>query len=626
MRIPFAWKMGIALILLSVTATGVGVFWVYNNTRAMVLDQMRNRLMDLGRAGAYVFGEQERQDILFLRSEQARLNQFQATAAQIADLNGPDGIAGTEDDGTFESLQSADASRLMQSAPFLRIVQALRKIREGSRALVRPLGEVPPLHLIRKNAKDTPSIEYIYLLSAMPQQKPQDYLIYLVDADYLPVDDDGTGEPYEGNPIGTATLPLTPEMAAGFNGKAEAEQDFSEDQWGDVVISGYVPILDKQGEVIAVIGMDYNALGAANKLKRLWQICLAAVALSILLSIIFSIALARLLNKPIRMLKEGASRVADGDYSVSVELKRKDELGVLADTFNNMVDEIRSNTINLTELNQAYERFVPKEFLRHMGTDDIKKLKLGDQVQSEMSVLFSDIRSFTTLSEQMSPHDNFDFLNSYLQKVSPKIRSNNGFIDKFIGDAIMALFPDQVDNALQAAIDMQSAVAEYNVKRVADGHEPIRIGIGIHVGMLMLGTIGEARRMEGTVISDAVNLASRLEGLTKRFGAKIMTSEYTLSRLQETRSKYYTRYLGRVRVKGKSEPTKVYEIMNCDPEATIQLKLQTMERFEEAIELFNRGKFGEAGGLFAEIIAVMGQDVASEVYLERCNRMIRHLD
>ncbi|MBK9500790.1 MAG: adenylate/guanylate cyclase domain-containing protein [Leptospiraceae bacterium] len=164
---------------------------------------------------------------------------------------------------------------------------------------------------------------------------------------------------------------------------------------------------------------------------------------------------------------------------------------------------------------KSYARFVPEQLLRFLGKELITGVQLGDSINKKMAILFSDIRSFTTLSEDMSPEDNFKFLNSYLHAMGPSIRKNNGFIDKYMGDGIMAIFPEGSTDALQSAIEMLDELAEFNRTREKNGKLPIRIGIGIHVGYQMFGIIGDAERLEGTVISDAVNTASRLEGLTK---------------------------------------------------------------------------------------------------------------
>ncbi|MGF1534978.1 MAG: ATP-binding protein, partial [Elainellaceae cyanobacterium] len=189
--------------------------------------------------------------------------------------------------------------------------------------------------------------------------------------------------------------------------------------------------------------------------------------------------------------------------------------------------------LELSKTSLAYARFVPHEFLNLLGRDRILDVKLGDQKQANMTIMFADIRSFTALSEQMTPKESFEFLNSYLAEVSPVIRQYGGFVDKYIGDAVMAIFPNAPDDAIQAAISIQRQVSQYNQARQAGGEAAIAIGIGIHTGSLILGTIGEEERMESTVISDAVNLAARLEKLTKLYGAGIIVSAQTLAHIPE---------------------------------------------------------------------------------------------
>ncbi len=283
---------------------------------------------------------------------------------------------------------------------------------------------------------------------------------------------------------------------------------------------------------------------------------------------------------------------------------------------NELLARIKTH-INLSQINIAYSRFVPHEFLRFLERESIVDLHLGDQVQKNMSILFADIRNFTTLSEGMSPKENFDFINAYLKRVGPIVRKYNGFIDKYIGDAIMALFPHSVDDGFQAAIEMQKQVALYNIEREESGNLPIAIGIGLHSGSLMLGTIGEQQRMETTVISNAVNLASRLEGLTKIYGASILVSEDTLFSLNWEYTRHY-RFLGRIPVKGKKELVGVFEIFDPDPDNIKELKLKTKTKFESAIILYHQENFARSYRIFEQILEVNNQDQAARLYLINC--------
>ncbi|WP_445249586.1 response regulator [Microcoleus sp. OTE_8_concoct_300] len=288
---------------------------------------------------------------------------------------------------------------------------------------------------------------------------------------------------------------------------------------------------------------------------------------------------------------------------------------------NELLARIKTH-ISLAKINAAYGRFVPHDFLRFLGHESIVDVRLGDQIQKEMTVLFSDIRSFTTISEAMTPQENFNFINSYLSRVSPAIRAHQGFIDKYIGDAIMALFPESADDAVCAAVEMQKQVIIYNQQRQLSNYPPITIGIGLHVGTLMLGTIGEQERMESTVIADAVNLASRLEGLTKVYGAGILVSESILERLGE-REKYMCRFVDRVTVKGKKSALSVFEIYDADTEQSIELKQETATEFQRGLELYFEQNFTKAQRIFNKICERNPQDKLAEIYGKRSlkNRM-----
>ena len=270
-----------------------------------------------------------------------------------------------------------------------------------------------------------------------------------------------------------------------------------------------------------------------------------------------------------------------------------------------------------SEKELVYERFVPKEFLRNLNKEDIADVKLGDNAELSMSILFSDIRDFTTLSEEMTPEQNFKFINSYLSVMGPVIRTYNGFIDKFIGDAILALFDKNADDALRGAIGMLQKLVEYNEGRKRAGYLPIGIGIGINTGTLRIGTVGERDRMEGTVISDAVNVASRIEGMTKVYGVSLLISDETYCSL-ENPSKYRLRKIDRVKAKGKAEPTTIWEVFDSDPPDILKYKLSIATIFEEARSLYQSGQFDNALELFSDCLARNPKDKTAQVYRDRC--------
>lgn len=271
------------------------------------------------------------------------------------------------------------------------------------------------------------------------------------------------------------------------------------------------------------------------------------------------------------------------------------------------------------KLTDAYGRFVPHEFLHFLGYESILEVKLGDQVQKEMSVLFSDIRDFTSLSETMTPAENFQFINAYLSRMEPAITQNFGFIDKYIGDAIMALFDGSADDAVKAGIAMLKELYEYNISRNRPDCPPLQIGIGINTGSLMLGTVGGQSRMDSTVISDAVNLASRVENLTKEYGVSMLITQNTFIELNDI---YDLRLIDRVTVKGKSQMVTVYEVFAADPPELRQKKLETKTLFEQALVLYNSDRCVEATRFFSGCLQINPTDNVAQIYMQRCLKRV----
>jgi class 3 adenylate cyclase len=266
---------------------------------------------------------------------------------------------------------------------------------------------------------------------------------------------------------------------------------------------------------------------------------------------------------PVRQLLQSMERTGEGELEQYSLVRTNDEVGQLTEGYNRMSRRIKDYFDNISSLTETYSRFVPRQFLDILGKENYTDIRLGDQIEKEMTILFSDIRSFTSLSEQMSPKQNFDFINAYLGAMEPVIRKHNGFIDKYIGDAIMALFPTSPEDAVKAAIEMQPALEKLNLRHKQSSLPEITIGIGIHTGRLMLGIVGTEGRMESTVISDAVNLAARLEGLTKEYGTNALISEDSIKKMTYP-GQFQFRFLDRRRVKGKLEDITIYEIIDTD--------------------------------------------------------------
>ncbi|WPD24039.1 MAG: adenylate/guanylate cyclase domain-containing protein [Candidatus Electrothrix scaldis] len=277
-----------------------------------------------------------------------------------------------------------------------------------------------------------------------------------------------------------------------------------------------------------------------------------------------------------------------------------------------------ANDRYLEELNSAYRRFVPQRLLEYLEKPSIIDIELGNHVERSMTILFSDIVDFTRLSESMSPTENFRFINSYLSVMEPVIADHNGFIDKYIGDAVMALFDGKADDAVRAAVAMQRKVVVYNQGRARAGYKPIQISIGVNTGLLMLGTVGSPKRMEGTVISDSVNVAARIEGVNKIYRTSLLIGEETYNSL-ECPDDFALRRIDQFKAKGKSKTVTVYEVFETDPPEVKEAKLKYLHIFVEAVNLYHSGRFSEARQLFDECTVNCKHDQVARYYTKCCN-------
>ena len=277
------------------------------------------------------------------------------------------------------------------------------------------------------------------------------------------------------------------------------------------------------------------------------------------------------------------------------------------------------------QLSKTFQKFVPRQFVEHFAKNgNSATLELGHADEDEVAILFCDIRGFTGLSERLSPQELMKFLNSYFLRMNDPIHQNRGFIDKFIGDAIMALFDhpggsprDKARDALQAAIDLRKALVMYNSHRDNCKYVPINMGIGIHYGPVIIGTVGSDDRMDTTVIGDSVNIAFRLESLTTKYNADIIVSAQTL----ETVGADYpiqTRLLDWVRVKGRRRPIEVYEVLDhLAPEEQVKRRaIQTQITAGLACRI--RQEWDDALAHFMKAREISPEDMLPQHHIDVC--------
>lgn len=267
------------------------------------------------------------------------------------------------------------------------------------------------------------------------------------------------------------------------------------------------------------------------------------------------------------------------------------------------------------ELKNAYSKFVPRDFLNFLGKDSILDVSLGDQIQETVTIMFIDIVDYTTLSESMTPKENFDFINGALRRLGPIMREFNGFISQFLGDGALAIFKNSADDAIEAGIAIQVALIEYNEERKAKGRKSIGIGVGIHTGKVMLGIIGEQMRMDQNVISDDVNIASRVQDLTRVYNSRVLFTGATRNKLLDE-AKFKTRYLGKSSVKGRQQEIEIYECLNAQSDTEVKLKEKSSDLFYHGIEAYYDEKYGEAADSFRQVLGINEHDQAAKRFLE----------
>ncbi|HYQ14913.1 MAG TPA: adenylate/guanylate cyclase domain-containing protein, partial [Polyangiaceae bacterium] len=273
------------------------------------------------------------------------------------------------------------------------------------------------------------------------------------------------------------------------------------------------------------------------------------------------------------------------------------------------------------ELTRAYSRFTPRAFLDFLKRESILDVRLGDHHHGNMTVMCLDIRDYTALSEVLSAGDNFRFLSGFFSRMTVYVARHAGVVSTFTGDGFLSFFPGHPSDALGASIEIQAAVRAYNVDRAAKGRSPIAVGLGLHTGPLMLGVIGDQDRLEASLISDTVNTAARMEGLTKEFRVGIVASESTVAALAPEAQRQIRR-VADVKVKGKSQPTRVYDCFGGDSAELAEHKRQSAADFALGLEAWQAADFARAVAAFERVLAHNPADGTAQRYLARASEQV----
>jgi class 3 adenylate cyclase len=285
------------------------------------------------------------------------------------------------------------------------------------------------------------------------------------------------------------------------------------------------------------------------------------------------------------------------------------------------IREARESEEAMRKVYEVTGKFVPYEFIGALGHQVITDVQLGEHVEKIVTVLFTDIRDYTTLSENMTPEENFRFVCSFNERMGPIIRSNGGFINQYLGDAIMAIFPGNAVDALKTAIEMRRALEELNTERRSIDLPVIQMGVGMHTGPLIMGITGDHHRLDATTIADTVNTASRIESLTKYYKAGIIISEASYRQLLDV-SDFQLRHLGLVQLKGKQEAIGIYECFSGDNEMEREIKMSTLSVFNEGMIQYVNQSYESARKAFQEVIELHPYDRTAAFFLQRSELLL----
>ncbi|GHT87258.1 hypothetical protein FACS1894137_14230 [Spirochaetia bacterium] len=382
-----------------------------------------------------------------------------------------------------------------------------------------------------------------------------------------------------------------------------------------------VPLYNNAGKIVGIfeIGLDMTSHELTNmKQRRRIALVDAIICFIILLSLVAIMSsIVRELSSIVKVLQA----IAGGNYSARVHYRAKDELGNVSRGLNHMTTELQDQFMKINSLNESTIRFVPVQFMEHLGVTDITKMKLGDNVQRNLTVLFFDIRFFSINSEMMTARENFIFINEVTGIAGPIIRKHNGFVDKYIGDAVMALFADAGD-AVRAGIEIYRKLVVDKETQVKIGVDGINIGVGIHSGSVMMGIVGENERLSSTVISPNVNLASRMESLTKQTQSGMLITRDTLNQIPKVEGEFQYRFIGMIQAAGVNEVVGAFDVLDALPVAVRNRRLATKKVFESGIRKYHMKEYQTACKRFEMVVKADPADICAANCLEEAQRRL----
>lgn len=487
--------------------------------------------------------------MLYIQTSKALFKEVQSNATSIAAT-----AASMVDGDVLASIRTrADES----TAAYGTMVELLRKIRDANR-------------------RSDFNVAYLYTMMASPDNP--NVLVFGVDSEARIEDKSHVGDVYKGT--------FSPDFKV--QDKNYVDETPSRDQWGEW-ITACAPVRKKGGDVESIICAD---IGFSDVKKRttskLTAIGMISLSVTLLVALSISMLLTRKVSKPIHSLHHTLAAVGKGDFDIRMESTTRDEFGEVALAVNSMVEGLRQREL----LKGVFARYVSEKVLDAVLKQGERAILHGER--RKITVLFSDIRNFTDLSEQLSPEEVVCLLNEYFEAMVDIVFKNHGTLDKFIGDGMMVIFgapdddPFQEENAVRTALEMRQELKRLCEKWKHGRDVRITTGIGINTGVAIVGNIGSQKRMEYTAIGDTVNFASRMEAITKETGHSILVSDYTYV---SVRNQFNFKRLDNVMIKGKKASVVAYAVLDDTQDETAC----AFEGMEERLSVHSIEAHAQAG-------------------------------
>ncbi|MEM7013512.1 MAG: adenylate/guanylate cyclase domain-containing protein [Verrucomicrobiota bacterium] len=392
---------------------------------------------------------------------------------------------------------------------------------------------------------------YVYTMRPADPENPDGDWIYVVDAgeeEEKPL----IGDLVEFEAISGEAHALAEGLAAPF-----VEEAFIQDEFG-VFLSAAAPIFDASGDGVAVLGVDIAADDVALKLHQLRIRGLIALAMTIILGVALAVFLSTIATGRLRKVQTGVNLIGKGELETRIEDLGQDEFGQLAEEVNRMASSLQERAV----LKDAFAKYVSSDIADRMLKNNEQPALEG--TRQKVTILFSDIRGFTALSEELPPEEVVARLNEYFERMVEIVFSNKGTIDKFLGDGLMAVFgapledAEQELHAVKTMIEMEEAASEISANWLIKGQKPLHIGMAVHTGEAIVGNIGSMRRMDYTAIGRTVNISARLEAKTKEYETCGLISEITASALKK--DQFDLVELGSAQLRGVSQELKIFTL------------------------------------------------------------------